>query len=188
MVTYPLLLTYGIVLNTRRGPFDDIAARRAVDRGLDRKEIVDGYLYGFGTPAAGPVPPDVPGYLPMASSGGGSPATAGASTRRVRFELLTVGSGEAALEQMVQSQLGRAGFDVVIRQLELSAFLARVYGPAHDFDAAVLGIAGDAGLGYLGPLASLAGMTPPADPAAASGCSRTRCRWPFFTTHGDFKA
>ena len=42
-----------------------------------------------------------------------------------------------------------------------------VYGPAHDFDAAVLGIPGDVGLGYLGPLAALSGMTAPADPAAA---------------------
>lgn len=167
VLTYPLLLTYGIVLNARRAPFNAVGARRAVDRALDRKEIVDGYLYGFGTPATGPVPPDVPGYLPVAAAGGKNQAPADGATRPVRFELLTVGSGEAALEQMVQAQLGRAGFEVVIRQLELSAFLARVYGPAHDFDAAVLGIAGDAGLGYLGPLVSLAGLTPPADPDAA---------------------
>lgn len=165
IVTYPLLLAYGIVFNTRRSPFDDIATRRAVNRGLDRKEIVDGYLYGFGTAATGPVPPDVPGYLPMAADTATFPRQADAP--RVRFELLTVGSGEAALEQLVQSQLRRAGFDVVIRQLELSAFLARVYGPSHDFDAAVLGITGDPGLGYLGPLASLAGLTPLSDPAAA---------------------
>ena len=71
----------------------------------------------------------------------------------LRFELLTVGSGEAPLEQMVQAQLRAVGIDVTIRQLELSAFLARVYGPAHDFEAAVLGVSGDAGLAYLGPLA-----------------------------------
>ena len=59
------------------------------------------------------------------------------------------------------------GIEATIRQLELSAFLARVYGPAHDFDAAVLGIPGDPGLGYLGPLAALAGLAAPADPAAA---------------------
>ena len=166
VVTYPLLLSYGIVFNTRRAPFDDLATRQAVDRALDRKEIVDGYLYGFGTPATGPVPPDVPGYLPVVASGntGARPVRGGPP---VRFELLTVGSGEAALEQLVQAQLARSGFEVVIRQLELSAFLARVYGPAHDFDAAVLGITGDPGLGYLGPLATLAGLTPPADPSEA---------------------
>lgn len=166
--TYPLLFTYGIVLNTRRSPFNQLAARQVLDGALDRREIVDGYVYGFGTPADGPVPPDVPGYLPVARDR--RPAGSQLPSRmpqRTRFELLTVGSGEAALEQMIQARLARAGFDVTIRQLELSAFLARVYGPARDFDAAVLGIPGDIGLGYLGPLAELAGMQAPAEAAAA---------------------
>jgi peptide/nickel transport system substrate-binding protein len=68
---------------------------------------------------------------------------------------------------MVQARLRGAGFDLQVRQLELSAFLARVYGPAHDFDAAVLGIPGDLGLGYLAPLAGLAGLRVPEDGAAA---------------------
>jgi peptide/nickel transport system substrate-binding protein len=164
--SFPLLLTYGIVLNTRRPPFDDIRSRRALDAAIDRREIVDGYLYGFGTPAAGPVPPGVPGYLPVAAARAAAPAPA-FSGQAGRFELLTVGSGEAALEQMVQARLASAGFEVTIRQLELSAYLARVYGPERDFDAAVLGITGDLGLGYLGSLAETAGLEAPADPAAA---------------------
>ena len=59
------------------------------------------------------------------------------------------------------------GFDVTIRQLELSAFLDRVYGPRHDFSAAVMGIPGDVGLGFLQPLADLTGLALPADPRAA---------------------
>jgi peptide/nickel transport system substrate-binding protein len=162
VLTYPLLFTYGVVFNTRRPPFDQLAARRAVSTAIDRKEIVDGYLYGYGTPADGPVPPDVPGYLPVPA-----PVLASSAARTpARFELLTVGSGEAAMEQMVQARLRPAGFTVAIRQLELGAFLGRVYG-SHDFDAAVLGISGDLGLGYLGPLAALAGMRAPPDPEAA---------------------
>jgi peptide/nickel transport system substrate-binding protein len=166
VVSYPLLWTDGIVFNTRRPPFDQLATRRALNGAIDREELVEGYIYGFGTPAAGPVPPSAPGYLPL-------PVVTQASTTsklvgsRIRFELLTVGSGEAALEQMLQARLRNAGFDVEIRQLELSAFLARVYGQVHDFDAAVLGIPGDLGLGYLGPLAALAGLRVPRDPAAA---------------------
>jgi peptide/nickel transport system substrate-binding protein len=75
-----------------------------------------------------------------------------------RFELLTVGSGEAALEQMLQSQLAAIGVRLEIRQLELSTFLSRVQGPAHDFDAAVMGISGDFGLGQLAPLLNTAGV------------------------------
>ncbi|MGH7531362.1 MAG: hypothetical protein ACREMN_13335, partial [Gemmatimonadales bacterium] len=84
-----------------------------------------------------------------------------------RFELLAVGSGEAPLEQMLQARLAAVGFEVTIRQLELSAFLDRVYGPRHEFTAAVMGIPGDPGLGFLQPLGDLTGMPVPADPAAA---------------------
>ena len=164
VLSYPLLWTDGIVFNTRRPPFDRLATRRALSEAIDRQELVDGYIYGFGTPAAGPVPPTAPGYLAVTPA---SHATIPPPQERIRFELLTVGSGEAALEQMLQARLARAGFDVTIRQLELSAFLSRVYGSAHDFEAAVLGIPGDLGLGYLGPLAALAGMRAPEDPALA---------------------
>jgi peptide/nickel transport system substrate-binding protein len=163
VLSYPLLLTYAIALNARRPPFDAVSARRRVDRAIDRREIVDGYLYGYGTPARAPVPSDVPGYVPVAGDTSG-PTAAGAP---LKFELLTVGSGEAPLEQMVQARLRGGGIATTIRQLELGAFLARVYGPAHDFDAAVLGVTGDAGLAYLGPLAAVAGFDAPADPAAA---------------------
>jgi peptide/nickel transport system substrate-binding protein len=163
VLSYPLLWTDGIVFNTRRPPFNRLATRFAVSRAIDRQELVAAYIYGFGTPATGPVPPSAPGYLPIVPAQVPISAQGG----RIKFELLTVGSGEAALEQMLQARLGSAGFDVVIRQLELSAFLSRVYGPAHDFDAAVLGIPGDLSLGYLRPLAALAGLDAPADPAAA---------------------
>jgi peptide/nickel transport system substrate-binding protein len=157
-------MTYGIVFNTRRAPFNRPAVRRAVSNAIDREELVEGYIYGFGTPALGPVPPGTPEYLPITqASVTGAEAPAGG----ISFELLTVGSGEAALEQMVQARLLSAGFRVSIRLLELSAFLSRVYGSRHDFDAAVLGIPGDLGLGYLEPLAELAGLQAPRDPGAA---------------------
>ncbi len=162
VVSYPLLLTYGIALNTRRPPFAALEARRRLDAAVDRGAIVQGYLYGFGTPSSAAVPPELPGYVPVARD-----TTSSQGGAALRFELLTVGSGEAPLEQMVQAQLRAVGMDVTIRQLELSAFLARVYGPAHDFQAAVVGVSGDAGLAYLGSLGTLAGVTLPTDPAAA---------------------
>lgn len=166
VVSYPLNFTYALVFNTRRPPFDDIRLRRAAALALDRQEIVDGYLFGFGTPAWGPVPPDVPGYLaPRKPAASIEPASTAVARRRIAFEMLTVGSGEAALEQMIQARLAPAGLDASIRQLELGAFLDRTYGPRHDFTAAVLGVPGDAGLGYLAPLLTLSGLTPGGDPA-----------------------
>ncbi len=157
VVRYPLLLSYALVFNTRRQLFADVRTRRAISAVIDRHTIVDGYLFGFGMPATGP----------QVSATGAEVTDAAMAkdwlrTHPLRFELLTVGSGEAALEQMVQAQLAAAGVRVDIRQLELSAFLSRVQGPQHDFDAAVMGIAGDEGLGELAPLLATAGLHSPA--------------------------
>lgn len=168
VLDYPLLFTYAMVLNTRRSPFGDPAVRSAIDLAIDRQEIVDGFIFGFGTPATGAVPPGVPGALPPpVVPHDPDSARALLAGRRPAFELLTVGSGEAALEQMIQAQLGEVGFDVSIRQLELSAFLDRVYGPRREFDVAVLGVPGDLGLGYIGPLGELAGVELPREPSEA---------------------
>ena len=74
-----------------------------------------------------------------------------------------MGSGDAALEQMLQAQLARAGIRARIRQLELSTYLDRVQGPSHPFDAAVMGISGDLELGHLPRLLDLAGLRPDGD-------------------------
>jgi peptide/nickel transport system substrate-binding protein len=168
VLSYPLLFTYGIVFNTRVAPFNDLRVRRAIDLALDRQSIVDGYIFGFGTIASGPVPPGIPGSLERPSAGP-EPDSSRAllAGKPISFELLTVGSGEAALEQMIQTQLARAGITVTIRQMELTAFLDRVNSRRPDFQAAVLGTAGDLGLGHIKTLADLAGITVPADPVEA---------------------
>jgi peptide/nickel transport system substrate-binding protein len=168
VLNYAMLFPYGIVFNTRRPPFNDRSVRLAALLAIDRQEIVDGYAFGFARVADGPVPEGEPGYVPVRRV-----PFAPDSARRLlagrqpEVELLTVGSGEAALEQMIQARLASVGFRVTIRQLENGAFTDRVYGPRHDFSAAVTGIPGDAGLGFLAPLGDLTGLRVPDDPAAA---------------------
>ena len=173
VLDYPLLFSYALVFNLRRPPFDQLEARRAVAAAIDPKPIVDGVLFGFGTPATSPLPPALTGsVLPSyrlsvlpSSRPPDFPTSrppALPTSRPPPFEMLTVGSGEAALEQMLQAQLAAAGIRAEIRQLELATYLDRVQGPSHDFAAAVMGISGDLALGHLGRLVTLAGLRPAA--------------------------
>lgn len=158
VLDYPLLFTYAVLLNVRRAPFDNLAARQAVAAAIDRQAIVDGVLFGYGTRATSPLPPALESATPDTAAPTGPLAI---PRREFSFELLTVASGEAALEQMIQAQLARAGIRVQIRMMELSNYLDRVQGPAHDFDAAVMGISGDLALGHLSRIPALTGLVPP---------------------------
>lgn len=157
VLDYPLWYSYVMVFNTRRPPFDRVEARRAIGFAIDRLEIVSGYLFGFATPASGPIPPrpgSGPPPVPTFAPGRGRALL---GSKPLSFELVTVGSGEAAMEQMIQQQLARIEVSVSIRQLELATFLDRVRS-GKDFDAAILGISGDVELGHLRQLLDLSGL------------------------------
>ncbi len=159
VLDYPVLFSYALIFNTRRPPFDRLEARRAVAAAIDRNALVEGVLFGYGTASTHPVPPGLaPAAEPEEAAEPPAPLPPG-----MEFELLTVGSGEAALEQLLQAQLAAAGIRVRIRQLELSTFLDRVEGPGAEFAAAVTGVPADLALGYLVRVAGLAGL--PAPPA-----------------------
>ena len=168
VLEYPLVFPYGLVFNTRHPPFDDPRVRLAAALAIDRQEIVAGLAFGFATVADGPVPPTLRQFRPVPHVPfAPDSARRLLGGRRVAFELLTVGSGEGALEQLLQARLSAVGFDVRIRQVEFSAFFDRVYGRRHQFDAAAMGIPGDPGLGYFASLAAITGTALPPDPGAA---------------------
>ena len=164
VITYPLLFSTGLIFNTTRPPFDDARVRQAIDLALQRERIIDVAVAGFGVAASGPVPGDNP--LALATSAafdsvradslldaaGWRRRTDGWRARggqRFAVELLTVGAGDNALEQLVQADLGARGIRLEIRQLELATFLSRARGDARRFDVLLTGVAGDLALAHL---------------------------------------
>ncbi|MEP7381505.1 MAG: ABC transporter substrate-binding protein, partial [Gemmatimonadota bacterium] len=175
VLSYPVTFSFALVFNVARPPFDDVRVRRAVSAAIDRARIVRVALAGFGTPAAGPVPPEHPFAADAPDVAGTNPATipgtrdketatrsldaagwqlAPDGLRRragipLRFTLLTVGSGDNALEQLIQADLRRVGIEMEIRQMEFGAFLGEARATPKRFDALVTGIPGDLSLAHL---------------------------------------
>ena len=162
--TPPALFSSLIAFNTTRAPFDDARVRRAISFSIDRKRVVDAAVAGFGTPASGAIPPGVPEYEPHADIGDTARAdslldAAGWKRRGNGFRmkngvplhlnLLTVGSGDMAAEQLVQADLRARGITLDIRVRELATFLTQLRASTKDFDAAYVGVPGDLSLGHI---------------------------------------
>jgi len=167
VIDYPVLFTVGLVFNTHRPPFDDPRVRHAIDLSIDRPRILSAALAGYGTPAAGPVPPDNPlaldatpahdpqradSLLDAAGWRKGSNGVRSRDGQPFSVQLLTVGSGDNALEQLVQADLAEHGIRLGIRQVELGRFLTEARAPRKDFDLLVAGIPGDLSLSYVGAM------------------------------------
>ena len=167
VIDYPILFTTGLAFNVAKPPFDDVRVRRAISASLDRDRIVRAALAGYGRAAAGPVPPESPLALPgntapntrladsLFDAAGWSRRGTGLRSKGGRdfeLDLMTVGSGDNALEQLVQADLGARGVRVNIRQAELGTFLTSARAKTKTFDVLVAGIPGDVALAFLGAM------------------------------------
>lgn len=159
VMDYAVLFSNALVFNVKRGPLADARVRRAIDASIDRARIVDAALAGFATPASSIVPIENPLALSLDISRNPLRADSlldaagfrrdASGKRAITLELLTVGSGDNAVEQLIQADLAERGITVAIRQLELAAFLERARARDKQFDMLVTGIPGDLSLSYL---------------------------------------
>lgn len=171
----PVLFSTVLAFNTTREPLNDPAVRRAIALSVDRTRLVAAAVAGFGTPATSALPPGLPvSPAPAAETPGArgsanrladslldhagwkrnGPGPRSRNGKRLALTLLTVGSGEMAVEQLVQADLAARGVQLDIRVLEMATFLGTVRAARKDFDLAVTGIPGDIALGHLSAMFS----------------------------------
>ncbi|SIM46193.1 peptide/nickel transport system substrate-binding protein [Micromonospora cremea] len=132
-----------IGMNVDRPPLNDPHVRVAIANALDRDAIIKAVLYGNGTPANSIIPKGVPFYNPDNAGPtfdlNKAKAEMAASTVPNGFtSTMLIKSGDAtqaAIAQILQSQLKPLGITLKIEQLEATAQKARRF--ATDYDIAI---------------------------------------------------
>ncbi len=140
----PGLSFYGMMLNTKASPLDNVHVRRAIEWSVNRQEIVANVLKGIGTVAQGPLAASSWAYdnnfAPYSYNINKAKAelALGNHPNGITFTLI-VGSGSPLLTQeaqFLQSELQPAGITLEIKQETSAAQLNDT--ETHNFQAALL--------------------------------------------------
>jgi peptide/nickel transport system substrate-binding protein len=136
----------------------DVRVRKAIAYAIDKSEIIEGVLLGFGTPANGPFKPDMwannQNVKPypfdqaqarklLAEAGWADKDGDGFVEKDGQRFVLTImlNQGNKVREQtglVIQSRLKEVGIEVKLRVVEWAAFL-KEYIDKHDFEAIIMG-------------------------------------------------
>lgn len=122
-----------LAMNNAREPFTDINFRRAVSHAIDRDDIIEGAMYGFGIPNGTFYPPHGPAYVDLTGRYPLDHETARALIAESGFdgrELVmrlppfpyATRSGE-----IIQQQLGAIGLNVRVENVEWGFWLDEVF-------------------------------------------------------------
>jgi len=133
-----------LAFNHRRAPLADVRVRRAIAMALDRRAIIDGAMYGYGTPIGSHFPPANPAYLDLTARYPHDIATAKTLLREAGIAPgleLTLKLPPPAYArrsgEIIAAQLAQVGIRVRILNLEWSQWLDEVFA-RHDFDLSIV--------------------------------------------------
>jgi peptide/nickel transport system substrate-binding protein len=172
VLDYPTFFTNWLVFNPTCDAVRDVRVRRAIALAVDRLRIVQAGVGGYGVPSAAFTadlardttranPERADSLLTAAgwSRVSGAPFRQRAGTPLV-IDMLTVGTGDNPVEQLLQADLRARGIDLRISTRDMGALLAAARATAGTHCAIYTGVAGDPSRSQLAALF---------DPASAGG-------------------
>ncbi|MBL6773049.1 MAG: ABC transporter substrate-binding protein [Alphaproteobacteria bacterium] len=123
-----------LAMNNQQAPFDDIRVRKAVSHAIDRQAIIDGAMFGYGTPIGSHFAPHNPDYVDLTANAAFDPALA-------RDLLAQAGYAEGFSTtlklpppsyarrggEIIAAQLRKVGIEAEISFLEWAQWLEQVF-------------------------------------------------------------
>ncbi|WP_371055208.1 ABC transporter substrate-binding protein [Rhodosalinus sp. K401] len=124
------------ILSTNNGqpPFDDLRVRQALAHAIDRQEIIDGAMFGYGTPIGTHFAPHHPAYLDLTDNSAHDPERARALLAEAGYPdgftttlKLPPPSYARRGGEIVAAQLREVGIETEITNLEWAQWLEEVF-------------------------------------------------------------
>jgi peptide/nickel transport system substrate-binding protein len=132
-------------MNHRRKPLDDLRVRRAISHAIDRKAIIDGAMFGYGTPIGSHFAPhhaayrDLTGVYPHdLAQAKALLADAGYADGFNAVMKLPPPSYARRGGEIIAAQLAAVGIEVEIVPVEWAQWLKEVFRGEHDFDFTIV--------------------------------------------------
>jgi peptide/nickel transport system substrate-binding protein len=133
-----------LALNNARAPFRDVRVRRAIGHAIDRPALIDGAMFGYGTPIGSHYPPHRPDHVDLTGVSAHDPARARALLAEAGFggdTVLTLALPPPAYArrtgEIVAAQLRAVGIPVRIVPLEWAQWLDQVFA-RRDYDMTIV--------------------------------------------------
>ena len=132
-----------LAMNNTRAPLDDIRVRQAIAHAIDRQDIIDGAMFGYGTPIGSHFAPHHPDYVDQTAKSAYDPdlsrkllEEAGVGPVRLRLALPPPSYARRGGE-IVAAQLRAVGIETEIANMEWAQWLESVF-KGGDFDLTIV--------------------------------------------------
>lgn len=133
-----------LAMNNRRAPLDNILVREAIAHAIDRQAIIDGAMFGYGTPIGTHFAPHHPAYVDLTDLSAYDPERsrelleeAGVGPIRLSLALPPPPTYARRGGEIIAAQLRAVGIETDIVNMEWAQWLEQVFSGA-DFDLTVI--------------------------------------------------